>query len=396
MRIVLLTAEYPPASGGIGDYTQQLGGALVARGHDVHVATICDLRFTMYDVRLGATNTEPVQLIDRRVSWNWASWPVVIEALDRMRPDVLHIQYQTGAFGMHPAINGLPWRLRGLRGRPAVIVTAHDLLDPYLFPKAGPLRTWVTRRLLNDADAAIATNDDDLQRAHRLGCAAHIIPIGSNITPLLRNESDRRAVRAELGVTTHTPLVAYFGLLGSSKGVDTLITALVQLPAAFHLVIIGGEATAPHDRAYAAAVRTQIAACGLADRVTITGQVTASAVSRYLYAADIAALPFSDGASFRRGSLLAALTHGLPVVTTAGSTVPSQLRDGENVLLVPAGDAGALAMALARLAADSALRARLGQAGQALAAQFSWEAIAARHEAVYEETRRQEDKKIRR
>jgi hypothetical protein len=39
---------------------------------------------------------------------------------------------------MHPAINFLPWRLRRTQNRPAVVVTAHDLLPPYLVSKGRP------------------------------------------------------------------------------------------------------------------------------------------------------------------------------------------------------------------------------------------------------------------
>src|SRR5436190_14529464 len=73
---------------------------------------------------------------------------------------------------MHPAINFLPWRLRRRRHQPPVVVTAHDLLPPYLFPKAGPLRQWVTRRLLADADAVVVTNQDDFERVRGWGISA--------------------------------------------------------------------------------------------------------------------------------------------------------------------------------------------------------------------------------
>ena len=52
----------------------------------------------------------------------------------------MHIQYQSAAYGLHPAVNYLPWRLRALQHRPAIGATFHDLRFPYIFPKAGPLR----------------------------------------------------------------------------------------------------------------------------------------------------------------------------------------------------------------------------------------------------------------
>jgi len=182
-----------------------------------------------------------------------------------------------------------------------------------------------------------------------------------------------------------------------------LLDALARLPERFRLVVIGAAATALEDRAYADTIRQQIVRLGLDQRVTITGHCAEADVSAHLLAADIAALPFTDGASYRRGSLLAALAHGLAVVTTLQANdqgrktneddarrfgrSPSVLRpfvDGENTLLAPPGDAPALAAAIERLASDSGLREQLAAAGRALAAQFGWDTIAAQHEQLYE------------
>jgi glycosyltransferase involved in cell wall biosynthesis len=154
------------------------------------------------------------------------------------------------------------------------------------------------------------------------------------------------------------------------------------------LLVVGGAATQPQDRAYAAEIEQRIAERGLGERVRITGHCDESSVSAHLLAADLAALPFTDGASFRRGSLLAALAHGLPVVTTASAPTPSvpgvpSLLDGVNTLLVPPEQPEALAQALERLMNDQLLRQRVAEGGRALAGQFSWESIAAQHEQFY-------------
>jgi glycosyltransferase involved in cell wall biosynthesis len=419
MRIALLSAEYPPMPGGVGDYTRRLGQALVGRGHQLLVFTILDLRFQILDLEDPYSNLQS-PISNLQSNWGWRCWRDVIAALGATHPDVLHIQYQTGAYAMHPAINLLPWRLRGLPKRPRVAVTAHDLLLPYLFPKAGPLRRWVTRRLLADADATVVTNEDDYAlaegwepdvRFHPPSPIPHpltLIPIGSNIPVAPPPEYERAAWRTRLGVAPGETLVAYFGLISRSKGLHVLLDALAQLPASFRLIVVGGDATQPQDRTYAAEVRRQIEECGLRERVTITGHCAAEEVSAHLLAADLATLPFADGASFRRGSLLAALAHGVPVITTnderrttndertgaENRDLPAtthftqntrQLADGENVSLVSPEDATALAAAIERLAGDAVLRARLGAGGRGLAAQFSWESIAERHEALYQQ-----------
>ncbi|MGQ9550153.1 MAG: glycosyltransferase family 4 protein [Roseiflexus sp.] len=377
MHIVLLSAEYPPAPGGVGDYTRNLGMTLLQRGLEVTVLT-----------GAGVDSEEHQQVRVVRLplrEWNWRCWRVVRRALVDLKPDILHIQYQTGAYGMHPAINLLPWRLRLGEDRPRIVATAHDLLPPYLFPKAGPIRDWVTRRLLIDADAAVATNEADAALLRRWGVGQRdhqmaVIPIGANITVAPPPTYERQTWRARLGITPEMTLIAYFGLISPSKGIGTLVQALTHLPDTFRLLVIGGEATAPQDRAYTGDVLKQIAAARLEGRVHITGYCDEATVSAHLLASDLAALPFVDGASFRRGSLLATLAHGVPTITTPGHAA---LVDKTHVLLTPVGDAVALAGAIAQLAGTPALRARLSAGGAALAAQFSWEEIARRHEEVY-------------
>lgn len=389
MQIVFVTGEYPPAPGGVGDYTQQLARALRARGHHVAALTIEGEALVGYSAA-GADDEMRRVLAQRRgLDWSPRCWPAVLAALAALRPDWLHVQYQTGAYAMRPGINLLPWRLRRLPDRPRVAVTFHDLLEPYLFPKAGPVRRWVTARLARDADALVATNAADARALASLGpqpsaISPQLIPIGSNIPVAPPPGYTRAAWRASLRVPPDALLVAYFGLLAASKGVDILIEALAALALPWRLLLIGGAATAPQDLAYAAAVRARIAALGLAERVVETGHVAASAVSAHLLAADLVALPFRDGASFRRGSLLAALAHGCPLVATTPADPADAVLLAPAAALVPPAQPEALAAAIARLAAEPGARVALAAAGPPLAARFSWEAIAERHEQLYQ------------
>lgn len=396
MRIALLTGEYPPQPGGVGDYTRQLGLALGAEGFRVAVLTISDGRLLLYDQiwDTPSTSEQPFVALQpsstaAQLTWSPRSWPYVRAAIQAWRPDWLHIQYQTGAYAMRAGINLLPRYLRTLHACPQIAVTFHDLLVPYLFPKAGPLRPWVNRRLAADADAVVATNAADaeqLSAMRRYNPTLTTIPIGSNIAVAPPAGYDRAAWREQLGVGTDELLVAYFGLLSRSKGADLLIEALARLDssARWRLLIIGGAATSPQDTAFAAELEAQIARTGMGSRVIRTGHVDAPTVSAHLLAADCAALPFRDGASLRRGSLLAALAHGCPLITTT-PTDPDALAalgDGKAALIVPP-NSPALAAALTQLAANPNLRIALAAKGRAAAAPFGWQQIARRHAQLY-------------
>jgi len=387
MKITLLTGEFPPLEGGVGDFTRELARALAALGHDVHILT-SGSKGTKDEAQ------EPYATHRAVPGWGWGCWRAIRRWIASHNPDVINIQYQAAAYAMRPAIHLLPWRLRRLPGRPAVVVTYHDLKVPYLFPKAGPLRWQAVLALARWSDAAIVTNAKDhltLSRYPSLASSADIIPIGSNIAPQPPAGYDRAAWRARYRLAADDLLMAYFGFLNESKGGETLFRAFHKLAAAnARLLMIGGlfGASDPTNRAYQARVADLIAQLGLEKRIYWTGYTPPEKVSANLLAADVCVLPYRDGVSFRRGSFMAALAHGRPVVSTFPQVPLPELKDGENILLVPPDDPDALAAAVARLAADPRLRQRLGDGARKLSSLFTWDRIAARTADLFERVRK--------
>ena len=375
MRIGLITGEYPPDQGGVGDFTRKIGKALAAIDHDVHGIT----------GELQVASDESQISVHREVtSWGWGCWKQIRQIAQRERLDVLNIQFQTAAYGMHPAIHFVPKR----RSRPPIAVTFHDLKVPYLFPKAGPLRWEAVKTLAQRADGVIVTNRKDeslITPSDRRLPVSRIarIPIGSNITPHLPGAYDRALWRKHWKLGPDDLLLGYFGFLNERKGGEDLIETLAALIARglpAHLLFIGGRvgSSDPANLVYAKQVEHLIAERGLEHRVHYTDFVPAEEVSASLEAVDVCVLPYRDGVSLRHGSLHACLAHGRPIVTTQPSVETPELRDGENVLLAPAEDIAALADSVARLAAEAELRARLEKGAVALAAEFTWDHIAAR------------------
>ncbi|MCS7178113.1 MAG: glycosyltransferase family 4 protein [Anaerolineae bacterium] len=372
MRIGLVTGEFPPDQGGVGDFTFRLAEAMVALGCDVHVIT--------GPLRTLEHETRPPFPVHRAVpSWRWGCWRGILRVAQETRLELLNLQYQAAAYGMHPAVHFLPQP----SARPPVVVTFHDLRVPYLFPKAGPLRWQVVRMLARRADGVIVTNREDYLRLEgeiprdRLA----LIPIGSNIPPTPPPGYDPLAERTRWGVGPGDLLLGYFGFLNESKGGEELIRALALLVARgvpAHLLMIGGRVgtSDPTNRAYAAFIDGLIAELGLTERVHWTGYTDPPSVSAGLLATDVCILPYRDGVSFRRGTLHACLAHGRAIVTTCPAVPLPEVRDGENMLLVPSRDADALAEAVLRLWRDPALRARLEAGARALATDFSWDRIA--------------------
>lgn len=388
MNVCLVSGEYPPQVGGVGDFTDLLARALREQGHRVSVIT---------GRRPGGRCDPPTGLVDLMevAGWGWRSLPEVRRLVVATGADVVHLQYQTGAFGMHPAVCFLPGWLE--RAAVPTAVTFHDLREPYLFPKAGGLRGFVTRHMVRSCGMAIATNPADaaaidaVRRAGRpdgLPAQTPVVPIGNNIPVLTPPERDPTATRRELGIDPGTLVVGFFGMVNDSKGTEVLVELMERVRGAaatpVQLWFIGDPegASDPSNRSTLRHLQSAIDAHGLRGIIKFTGYLDREGVSRALSALDCCVLPYADGASYRRGSLLVALAHGVPVVTTTpapaamGAGLP-RLEDGENCLLVPLGDAAGAARGILRIAADPALRDRLSRGAVEFAAAFSLERIAA-------------------
>jgi glycosyltransferase involved in cell wall biosynthesis len=160
---------------------------------------------------------------------------------------------------------------------------------------------------------------------------------------------------------------------------------LAQAGLPVHLLMIGGQlgASDPTNAAYLQLVQALIAEQGITDRVRWTGFTEEAEVSANLLAADMAVLPYRDGVSFRRGSLMAAIAHELPVISTEPAVRIPQIIHGENMWLEPVSAPAALASAISRLWNDPILRQRLSAGSALLARQFAWDTIAQQHVRVY-------------
>jgi glycosyltransferase involved in cell wall biosynthesis len=285
---------------------------------------------------------------------------------------------------MSPTIHFIPDVVRSL----PVVTTFHDLRFPYLFPKAGRLRDWTVMHLARASDGVIATNHEDMNRLAHMPCAA-LIPIGSNILDSLPDGFDPQPVRQQAHATSDDLLIAFFGLVNRSKGLDVLLNALASLGASgvpARLVIIGGGAGSsdPTNTQYRREIEALIVRLDLANYIYTTGFLDEETVGKFLAASDVVVLPFRDGASYRRGSLMAAIHYGCPIVTTRPMIEIPAFADGENMLLVPPNDPDALAAAIRQLFSSPELRHRLQRGAQHLAARFEWSNIARDTAAFFE------------
>ncbi len=384
-KLTFLTGEYPPMQGGIADYTAVLAKHLSALG--VQSSVLIDRKYPATpDALQESTTVYPVLS-----GWNWRTWHEIRQFLATHPTDILHIQYQAAAFNLTGWVNYLPRLLQKQPHRPKIVTTFHDLRIPYLFPKAGKLRQKAIFDLAKYSDAVICTNIEDAENLRRHTWATHLseIPLGNNVPLAPPPNFDRAVWRQKLGVSKDAIVMAYFGFLNESKGGEDLILLLDELLRRgenAYLLMIGGDVgdSDPNNADYARRVRQMIAERGLSARIITTGYVSLPDVSANLLAADIAVMPFRDGISFRRTTLIAALAHGLPVISTTPSINLPKIVDGENVILLSPRDVGAFANAVTRVTNDPTLKTQLQTGAKKLATRFDWQSIAAETLRVYQ------------
>lgn len=378
MRVGLVCGSYPPMLCGIGDYAAHLADALGQMGHEVVVVTSTGAQA----LASGAVRVCPVV-----ARWDWRALPGLLRTLHEARVQVVDIQYPTQQYGRQPMVNLLPWLVQAKLGVPAT-ATIHEFST---FRLPGRLRLALTARLSRAVIATDGANHAQLARWSGGPASKYaLVPLASNLPCAPPEGYDRDAQRAHLGAGPASVVLAYLGFISPSKGVEELLdsfaSALAGAPGLdLRLWLLASrEPAAPRHAAYHAEVEARLERMAGRERVAWTGYLEPAQMSAHLLAADIAVLPFCDGASLRRGTLLAALTHGLPVVSTLGASASADgLGEAQGLCLVPPGDPHALAEATLLLAREEGLRKGLAARAKAFAARFSWPAVAEQTLAVF-------------
>jgi glycosyltransferase involved in cell wall biosynthesis len=233
-----------------------------------------------------------------------------------------------------------------------------------LRPSSPPFRLFLALRnaLFRRADAFVAISSEIAEELEACGVdpsRIHRIPNGVDTERFRPAPPELQAQRrAQLGLPEGGRVVAYVGRLVRYKGLPVLLDAWRSLASSRPgcvLVLAGAGGRDLHD--CEAELRDFVRRHALGERVRFAGEV--ADVAALLQAADAFAFP-TENEAFGI-ALVEAMACGLPVVSTAVGGLRDLVRDGDNALVVPPGDAPALARTLDRLLADADLRERLGR-----------------------------------
>lgn len=383
--VIIATTYYQPVLGGAEVAAQRLAEYLARRGHRVLVLTKRTSRRIPARESIAGVDVERLAPIGERTGrGKWAVLPSVFAALLRHRADadvVCCIDYR----GIGLAALAARWRT----GVPVVfqaqtegVISGARLRSAVARAGARPdggiaaAFTWPIRALYRRADAIGCISRGIEQETLDAGvprARVHYLPNPVHHALFAASSAaDRKAVRRREGIDAAATVAIFVGRLSREKGALELVQAWARARPAGFLVVIGPAMTG-HPWDVSGEVRGFVERQGLASQIRLLGGQPTPVVVEWLKAADFAVQP----SRFEAMGLAAAeaMAAGLPVIATATGGFRDFVVHDRTGLLVPVGDEEALAAAIARLAGDAALRARLGAAARDAARQFDEEIV---------------------
>lgn len=356
MRVLLICGSYPPIKCGVGDYTAILAAELGAV-EGLTVGLLTGTGASSSQIRSG------VELLPVVRSWSVGQVFAIAAQACEWRPDIVHIQYPCRGYGRGKGPLFLPLIL-GCQGA-AVVQTWHEPLGA--LRRLRYLPAALTRDSLVVVEPEYETFVSSWYAAllHKKRFFRYI-PVGSNIPSAVLSEVQRGDLKKEY-CPEGCNLIAYFGFVSPLKGVDALFE--IADPERDRLLLICDLDSSDQ---YQDRLLRLMEGDRWRGRSFVTGYRSADEVAALLAVADIALFPFTEGATSRNASVLAARVQGTFVVAT--STRRHGYFERENCYFARPGDLEEM---------QQALRCYAGKRAAGEIAE--WQAIAAAHMELYRE-----------
>jgi glycosyltransferase involved in cell wall biosynthesis len=360
----IITGEYPPQPGGVADYTYLVAHDLAKTGAEVHV-------WTAPAERAGA---EAGDVTVHRSAGRWSRADLACACLDELldafpQPRRLLVQYTPSAWGYKGTNLGFCRWLGRRRGIGDEIWTMiHESAYPWrLIDKPSRLVLAAIHRVMLRAllRASARVYYSNCAHGARLKVYAPArqpmiwLPVPSNV-PVVADPEGAAGLRRRLAPAGQM-ILGNFGTFGDGPCRNlrrTLPPLLLGHPERIGLLLgrnggrLEAELRAKHPE--------------LAGRLIATGGLAPEAVSLHLQACDVLVMPYEDGVSTRRGTVMAGLAHGRPIATNLGPNSEPIWAESGCVAAAPGVDYAAVVRVAESLLADPGARDRLGAAARAV------------------------------
>lgn len=359
----IITGEYPPQVGGISHYTEQLAEGLRAQGCEVHVWCPCTDE--------GPKVESGVEVHRIRGLFSLRRLREFGHSLDRFRrPRTILLQYTPNALGMRGLnLFFCVWLLwRGVLKKDDVRVMFHE---PFFYFARQSLR----RNLLALVHRLMAVVLMAASKVVYVSIPAWIpmlsrycwfrrpqmiwLPIPATI-PHVEDKRAVAKVRDALTVQGRTSfVVGHFGTYGDhiTGDLSEILKRLLQERSDLIAVCLGSRG----EQFIAQLIESNALLKG---RIVAPGVLSPQEISLYLQACDLVIQPYPDGASSRRTSLMAAISNGVPTLTTYGKLSEKIWKESAAVRLAPAHDIDAAVSLAIELLSEAEVRRIVGEKGR--------------------------------
>ena len=364
MKIAMVSPYDFTWPGGVTAHVAQLARALGRSGHEVQVlaphSPSRDFQDSDLLVPFGRSVPLPSGGSTARVTLSWWLYPKIRALLKKEQFDIIHLH--------EPMVPILPLCVLEFSKSVNVGTFHASYSRQHLYRAFQPIIKRWQKRL----HGSIAVSPAARRYVNNTFPGEYeIIPNGidykhfsANVAPLPQYQDGKLNI-------------LFVGRLEKRKGLRYLLEAYSKLKWEMpntRLIVVGPGN--PDKESYRI-----LSSHGLRD-VEFAGRVSYDELPRYYSTADIFCSPATGGESFGI-VLLEAMSAGKPVVASDIEGFRGIMTDGEQGLLVPKKDTGALANALGRLARDPELRSKLGGQGSRSAEDYRWEVVASRVEEYY-------------
>lgn len=275
--------------------------------------------------------------------------------------DIIHIEYPCKNYGRNIAINILPYLIKLFVPNIKILLTIHEYSS---YTLAGRMRITI---MVLIADSVFVTDKCNFMELSRIGSnIKNVLCVPPQIPIEIKNDYKRR----------HEHLIfGYWGYIRKNKGLEILLDSFHKFirSIAKAKLIIYSELDI--NNKYHNKIRKMIDSLELEKFVKFKGHLPGNSLASSMIEMDCCILPFTDGVSDRRGTFVASMAMGLPVITTVSDAnyIPDELEHNKNVLLTKANSSDIFEVM--KSMNEYSLRKKLGIGAARWAEDITWEKI---------------------
>ncbi|MBK9295050.1 MAG: glycosyltransferase [Oligoflexia bacterium] len=342
MQIAMISANYPPAICGIGDYTYNLCSELEKK----------NIKITHF-----------YQKSDLISKWNNMDVLKLYNYLNNSEFDLIHLQYEPYGFK-----RGFLLPILLSRVEKPLILTAHEVFHRYKIEKIRDSFLYKKSKfiIVNDQGSLKSLEKIDSTYSKK----TRIFGVGSNIS---NTELEYKVKDSNIKKIIH------FGKINKNRKLEILIKALKNLKNT-HLTLIGPFN--PKKENYHKELDNLVLSHNLKDKITFTGELENKEIASLIISQDLAVLPFIDGASPRHGTLQACADLGMPIITTKPTAFEPDFEHLKNVYFCQANEVD-FTKAISELIKNKELLKTLSIGAKQYSLKYKWPKIADMHLDIY-------------